>query len=144
MKIRCTLLLVVFALLAGCGVAKQVVNDPLDAAVINQLKPGKTTARQVVEMLGGPNEVVQLGLRTAYRYDSTSTKSAVLFLFLVNLANQDTRQDRLWVFFDTNDILTHFGASYGTHRTQYAMPWQDVHDGEGDDSRDEQRAGVGK
>ena len=53
------------ATLAGCGIARQDVNEPLDAARIQGLVPGATTARQVVEQLGGPNEVVQLGRRTA-------------------------------------------------------------------------------
>ena len=132
------------ATLAGCGIARQDVNEPLDAVRIQGLVPGETTARQVVELLGGPNEVVQLGRRTAYRYDSSTTKSAVLFLFLVNFGNQDTRQDRLWVFFDENDVLSHFGATYGSHRTQYAMPWEDVHEAEDNAARDADRPGVAK
>ena len=136
------LLLLVFA--PACGIARQATNDPLDAVAIKQLVPGRTTAREVVERLGGPNEVVQLGRRTAYRYDSAKTKSAVLFLLLVNFANQDTRQDRLWVFFDESDVLTHYGATYGTHRTQYAMPWEDVHEDADNASRDADRPGVGQ
>jgi len=130
--------------LASCGIARQDLNEPIDATIVNQLVPGTTTAREVVERLGGPNEVVQLGKRTAYRYDSSTTKSAVLFLFLVNFGNQDTRQDRLWVFFDENNVLSHFGATYGSHRTQYAMPWEDVHEDEDNASRDAGRPGVGK
>ncbi|MFN3241286.1 MAG: hypothetical protein ACE37K_07195 [Planctomycetota bacterium] len=130
--------------LCGCGIARQDLNEPIDARLVNELVPGTTTARQVVEKLGGPNEVVQLGKRTAYRYDSSTTKSAVLFLLLVNLGNQDTRQDRLWVFFDENDVLSHFGATYGSHRTQYAMPWEDVHEAEDNAARDADRPGVGK
>ncbi len=112
--------------------------------MIKQLVPGQTTAREVVEKLGGPNEVVQLGRRTAYRYDSSTSKSALFSLLLVTFANQDTRQDRLWVFFDEDNNLTHFGATYGSHRTQYAMPWEDVHEASDNESRDASRAGVGK
>lgn len=128
---------------AGCVFARQDVNEPLPAPAIRGLEPGRTTAREVVERLGGPTEVVQLGRRTAYRYDAATTKSAVLFLLLVNFANQDTRQDRLWVFFDEHDVLTHYGATYGTHRTQYAMPWEDVHEDGDNTSRDAGRPGVG-
>lgn len=131
-------------LAAGCAFARQDVNEPLPAPTIRGLEPGKTTAREVVERLGGPNEVVQLGRRTAYRYDAATTKSAVLFLLLINFANQDTRQDRLWVFFDERDVLTHYGATYGTHRTQYAMPWEDVHEDGDNASRDADRPGVGR
>ncbi|HEX5050383.1 MAG TPA: hypothetical protein VFZ65_01295 [Planctomycetota bacterium] len=118
MKTTHRLLCLTFACLAACAIARQDTNDPLDAATIRALQPGKTTAREVVERLGAPTDVVQLGRRTAYRYDATSAKSSVLFLLLVNFANQDTRSDRLWVFFDENDVLSHYGASFGTHRTQ--------------------------
>lgn len=138
------LLLLALLPFASCGIARQEVNEPLDARLVNELVPGTTTAREVVEKLGGPNEVVQLGRRTAYRYDCQTTKSAVLFLFAINFGNQDTRQDRLWVFFDENDRLTHYGATYGTHRTQYAMPWEDVHEASDNESRDADRPGVGK
>jgi len=130
--------------LPACGLAYQSTNEPLDAVAIKELVPGRTTAREVVEKLGGPNEVVQLGRRTAYRYDASATKSAVLFLLLFNLGNQDTRQDRLWVFFDENDVLSHYGTTYGMHRVQYAMPWEDVHEPEDNASYDADRPGVGK
>jgi len=136
----CTLCLL---LAAGCAFARQDTNDPLDAATIRSLEPGKTTARDIVERLGAPTEVVQLGRRTAYRYDATTAKSALLFLLVINFANQDTRSDRLWVFFDESDVLTHFGASFGTHRTQYALPWEDVHEPEDNQVRDAERPGVG-
>jgi hypothetical protein len=136
----CCLLL----LAAGCALARQDTNEPLDPEVVRSLVPGTTTAREVVERLGAPTEVVQLGRRTAYRYDATTTKSALLFLVVVNFGNQDTRSDRLWVFFDENDVLSHCGASFGTHRTQYALPWEDVHEAEDNQLRDAERPGVGK
>lgn len=142
MNLRILVLLSLTAALASCAIARQDFNEPLDAVRIDALKPGETTAAQVVEALGGPNEVVQLGRRTAYRYDSSTTKSALLFLFFANFGNQDTRQDRLWVFFDERDVLTHYGATYGSHRTRYAMPWQDVHDAAGNAAADERRPGV--
>ena len=128
--------------LAACAVARQDTNEPLDARVVHSLQPGITTAREVTERLGAPTEVVQLGRRTAYRYDATSAKSTLLILLLVNFANQDTRSDRVWVFFDEKDVLTHCGATFGTHRTQYALPWEDVHEAEDNASRDAERPGL--
>lgn len=130
--------------LGGCAIARQDSNEPLDAAAIQSLQPGTTTAREVTERLGAPTEVVQLGKRTAYRYDAVTTKSAFIIGILVFIGSQDTRSDRLWVFFDERDVLTHFGAAYGTHRTQYAMPWEDVHEAADNESRDAVRFGVGK
>jgi hypothetical protein len=131
-------------LTTACAFGRQDTNDPLDAPTIRAFVPGTTTAREVTERLGAPTEVVQLGRRTAYRYDATSSKSTVLFLLLVNLGNQDTRSDRLWVFFDEHDVLTHYGATFGTHRTQYALPWEDVHEASDNDSRDADRPGAGQ
>lgn len=129
-------------LAAGCAIARQATNDPIDAETVRTFVPGTTTAREVVEHLGAPSEVVQLGRRSAYRYDATVAKGAVLLLLLVNFGNQDTRSDRLWVFFDDRDVLTHYGASFATHRAQYAMPWEDVHEAVDSESRDAERAGV--
>ena len=138
----CSFLLLLSA--AGCAFGRQDVNEPLDVAAVRELVPGKTTAREVVERLGAPTDVVQLGRRTAYRYDATSAKSTLLILLLVNFGNQDTRSDRVWVFFDEKDVLTHCGATFGTHRTQYALPWEDVHEAEDNASRDAERPGLGR
>ncbi len=132
-----------FSFAPACALGRMGQNDPLDAPAIAVLKPGTTTAREVVERFGAPTEVVQLGRRTAYRYDATTTKGAVLFLVVLNFANVDGRSDRLWVFFDQNDVLSHYGASFGTHRTQYAMPWEDVHEDADNAARDAERPGVG-
>ncbi len=136
--------LLLLFLTAACGIARQDNNEPLDAVLVRALEPGKTTAREVVERLGAPTEVVQLGHRTAYRYDATTAKAALLFLLVINFANQDTRSDRLWVFFDEKDVLTHYGASFGTHRTQYSMPWEDIHEDTDNLSRDAKRPGSGR
>jgi hypothetical protein len=132
------------SLLTACALGRQDVNEPLDPAIVRTFEPGRTTAREVVERLGAPTEVVQLGRRTAYRYDGSTQKSAVLFLLVVNFVNQDQRSDRVWVFFDERDVLTHCGTWWGTHRTQYAMPWEDVHEPEDNAARDADRPGVPK
>lgn len=131
-------------LLPACAFGRQDVNEPIDAMTVRAFVPGQTTAREVVERLGAPTDVVQLGKRTAYRYEGSTQKSTVLFLLLINFGNQDMRSDRVWVFFDEHDVLTHCGASFGTHRTQYALPWEDVHEGEDHASRDAGRPGAAR
>lgn len=130
--------------LGACAIARQDTNEPLDPAVVRSFEPGRTTAREVVEKLGAPTEVVQLGKRTAYRYDATTAKTAVLFLLVVNFANQDSRTDRVWLFFDEHNVLSHYGTWWGIHRTQYAMPWEDVHEPGDNEARDRKRAGLGQ
>lgn len=125
--------------LPGCALGRTTTNSPLDPTLLERLEPGVTTAREVTEWFGGPSQVVQLGERSAYRFDHEVTKAAALILLLVNLGATDTRSDRLWVFFDENGVLTHYGASLEAHRTQYALPWEDVHEEHEDRAADEDR-----
>ena len=141
--IRTALLLAFLLPLPGCFVSRSSTNEPLDAALVRQLEPGTTTALEAVQLLGGPNEVIQLGRRSAYRYDSVISKRAVFSVIVLSLMNEDTRQDRLWVFFDENDILTHYGATFSSHRAQYSMTWEDIHEEADKRASDAERPGVG-
>ena len=115
-------------LFPSCVLSRQTQNEPLHADRFAKLVPGTTTAKQTVEILGAPTEVVQLGRRTAYRYDYTVKKDAGLVLFLVNFFNSDTRADRAWVFFDSEELLTHVATSMHGLDASYSMPWQEVRD----------------
>ena len=125
---RTALLVWLLTLAPACAFARSSENKPLEAGALRALQPGTTTAREVVELLGAPIDVVQLGKRSAYLYRFTSTKRAVLFLVVLNLYNQDLRSDRAWVFFDENQVLTHVGVTLEGDQPRYAMPWQDIHD----------------
>ena len=114
-------------LLHGCLVARTGVNDPIARESVESLRPGMS-ATDVVAALGAPVEVVQLGRRSAYRFDHSKRKRAGLFLLLVGFFNEDTREDRVWAFFDENDVLTHLGATLDADETRYAMPWSDVYE----------------
>ena len=115
--------------LPGCFLARTTINEPLAHQAAAQLQPGVTTAAEVVALLGAPTEVVQLGHRSAYRFDATTSKRTGLWLVVVLLSNTDTRSDRIWAFFDAEGVLTHLGTSYDGDDTTYALPWSDVHDG---------------
>jgi len=124
---RTRLLLLVLVLTPACLISRRTDSEPLEPARLQQLRPGETTARQAVELLGAPQDVVQLGRRSAYRYQFTSTKRAGLFLLIVGLLNDDTRSDRAWLFFDEDQVLTHVGATFDGDDSRYAMPWQGLH-----------------
>jgi outer membrane protein assembly factor BamE (lipoprotein component of BamABCDE complex) len=134
--------ILLLSVLPACVVGYSSTNEPLDPELVQKLVPGKTTAKEVVELLGAPTEVVQLGRSSAYRYDHTVTKAAGLILVVVILGNLDSRADRLWVFFDEHAVLTHLGSTFASHHTQYAMPWEDVHEPEDNASRDLERKGL--
>ena len=120
--------LVLLALLfSGCAIARTAENEPLDPALLEQLEPGKTTARETVELMGAPVDVVQLGRRSAYLYRHTREQSTGIVLVVFNMLNQDRREDRLWVFFDESGTLTHFGSTLEAGRTQVATPFKDIY-----------------
>jgi outer membrane protein assembly factor BamE (lipoprotein component of BamABCDE complex) len=116
------------ALAPGCLVSRDTFNQPFDPAKLEQLAPGTTTAEQAAELLGAPHEVVQLGRRSAWRYDFQISKRAALVLVLVNFNNTDTRSDRVWLFFDDQDVLSHYGSSFDARNAKYSMPWQKPND----------------
>jgi len=125
------LLLLVFLLALvtpSCFVSRETTNVPLREQHFGQLVPGQTTATEVVDLLGAPNEIVQLARRSAYRYEFDQSKGAAIFLLIVTFVNTDVRQDRAWVFFDENDVLTHVGTTFEGDDARYAMPWFDIHD----------------
>ena len=124
---RWSLLLCVLTALAGCFTGRDTTNEPLDAEKIASLQAGQTRAAEVVELLGAPSEVVQLARRSAYRYDYTNSKRSGLFLIVANFLNEDTRSDRLWVFFDENQVLSHFGVTLRGDASVHAMPWEEIH-----------------
>ena len=116
--------------LTGCVIGRTTDGVPLDASLLATLKPGKATAKEVTETLGAPQLVVELDKRSAYQYRFTKQASAGMALLVFNTFNQDTRYDRIWVFFDENDVLTHYGAAYRGANAKHAFPWTKLHPSE--------------
>jgi outer membrane protein assembly factor BamE (lipoprotein component of BamABCDE complex) len=113
--------------LAGCAIGRTAENDPIRPETVAKLQPGTTTSLEVVELLGAPIDVIQLGRRSAYLYRHTREKSTGIVLILVNFLNQDQRDDRVWVFFNEENVLTHVGSTYEADRTKVAAPWQNLY-----------------
>jgi outer membrane protein assembly factor BamE (lipoprotein component of BamABCDE complex) len=119
-------LLASLPLLPGCFIARETTNEPLLRERIEGLQVGKTTASEAAEALGAPSEVVELGDRSAWRYEYVVSKTAGFTLIVVTFVNDDRRTDRCWLFFDAKDVLTHVGTTLDAADARYAMPWQDV------------------
>lgn len=128
MRHRFLLPLIATVPLSSCFLSRDIVNEPLQAGRFAALQPGVSTAAEVVDALGAPTDVVQLGRRSAYRYDFQASKRAGLLLVVVALFNEDTRTDRAWLFFDENQVLSHVGVTLNAENVEWAMPWQSVHD----------------
>lgn len=112
--------------LSSCFISRERANEPLKKEQIDSLTVGTSTATDVVNTLGAPTEVVQLGKRSAWRYDFTTKKMSGFTLIVISFLNTDQRSDRCWLFFDEVDVLRHVGTTLDAADTEYAMPWQDV------------------
>jgi hypothetical protein len=107
----------------SCFLSRVDVQQPLSRQVVGALEPGVHTAADVVERMGAPSEVVQLGRRSAYRYEYQRNKTAGLFLLVVGLRGVDERSDRVWVFFDEQERLTHVAATFEADNTEFELPF---------------------
>lgn len=121
------LTLILFVGLSGCAIGRTAENEPLQEEKISQLKPGEMSAGDVVAIMGAPVDVVQLGRRSAYLYIHRMERTTGIVLIVLNFLNQDQRQDRVWVFFDENDKLTHVGSTLEAARARIAAPWEDIY-----------------
>ncbi|RMH04209.1 MAG: outer membrane protein assembly factor BamE [Planctomycetota bacterium] len=116
------LLPLLLALLPACALSRTTTNHALDPAAIASLEPGRTTAREVAQRLGAPDQVVELGDRSAWLYEHTQDKQEALFLLFLGLHGRDVQADRCWVFFDRNDVLTHFGSTLEAETAEFDLP----------------------
>lgn len=144
MMIRALGVLLLALSTSACALVRSTENEPIDPAIVGSFEPGTTTAADVVAALGAPSQIVELGNRSAYRYGHTVTKGAAIVLIALNIGNSDSRADRVWLFFDQDDVLSHIGATFESHRPQYALPWEDVHEKSDSDAADAERPGLSR
>lgn len=118
--------LAVLFLAPSCFLSRDTINEPLSKQRMETLKPGASTATDVANTLGAPNEVVQLGKRMAWRYDFTTAKTGGFSIIIITFINTDARADRAWFFFDENSVLQYAGRTLQAEGAEYAMPWHDL------------------
>jgi hypothetical protein len=109
-------------LLSGCFLDRSTINVPLEPTAVAALQPGTSTADDVTRLLGAPTEVVQLGRRSAWRYEYVMTKRAGLFLLVFTTLGTDTQVDRVWIFLNEQDTVTHVGSTFDSNEAEYALP----------------------
>lgn len=122
-RILTTLAVLALSLTSSCFLQRDRVNQRIEPDRYEELVPGESTADDVLEALGAPMDVVQIGRRSAWRYDYTESKRAALWLFVVALSHRETMQDRVWAFFDEEGRLTHVGATLEGGDPEYKLPW---------------------
>ena len=115
--------LALLLILPGCFTTRKTINQQLSSEAAAQVAPG-TSAADVVELLGAPTDIVQLGHRSAYLYEFQQTKMTGLLAGIVGFMNSDTRSDRVWIFLGPGgDTVTHVGSSFDADKAENRMPW---------------------
>lgn len=134
---------------SGCILGRTRDEVPIDPERVARIVPGKTTKREVVELLGAPtyvndriglrlvgkpagldgdnvgplvDELVRSPLDHSYTYEYSDTKSASLYLLVISFTNQETRRDRVVVFFDDQGVVSHLGSSFNARDVEFRLP----------------------
>ena len=113
-RLPATLLLsLAFVLLGGCVQfeSKRGVEVNWKEAVTDHLVKGRSTRRDVLEVLGPPSQVIGLENESALYYLFEHSDGEGMILIVYNRIQIDTRYDRAIFFFDENDVL----SEYATH-----------------------------
>ncbi len=116
------LLLLSWLLLPGCFLSRSRSNPPIAPSAVDQIVPGTSTADDVTGWLGAPTEIVQLGRRSAWKYEHTVEKQSAAFLVLLGLRGVDTQADRVWLFFDEHGTVLHVGKTFQAEQAEYDVP----------------------
>jgi outer membrane protein assembly factor BamE (lipoprotein component of BamABCDE complex) len=144
-------LLLLLALLPGCILGRIRDSVPLDPEAVAKIVPGKTTKKEITELLGAPtyvndrigmrvlakpvqgadnagpliDELIHSPLDHSYTYEYTDTKSFSLYLLIVSFTNQETKRDRVVIFFDDKGVVSHLGATFDAKTVEFRMPTSD-------------------
>jgi outer membrane protein assembly factor BamE (lipoprotein component of BamABCDE complex) len=97
----------------GCFQAteeKGVLNQWRDNA-LPPIEKGKTTETQILELLGPPSQVMNLGDQVIFYYMMEKTEGKGGYLLIYNWNNKKIIYDRAIFFFDKNRILKDYALS---------------------------------
>jgi hypothetical protein len=111
-------------LLGGCCIlGKNIENQEIDAKKLASITINHTTASEIGELFGAPNQVIKLSNGNAYIYRHSVAKATVVWLMFVSMGNYDKQYDQIVFFFDNNNILTHYGSSFEVGEASYGLPF---------------------
>ncbi len=118
------IIIILTALCCGCAVfGKNKEAQSFGPALIDKLVPGQTTAADVTNLFGAPTHVVKLSNGNAYIYKRSVAKGTGVWLVLVSFGNYEKQYDHLVIFFDNENILTHYGVSIDADTASYGFPF---------------------
>jgi outer membrane protein assembly factor BamE (lipoprotein component of BamABCDE complex) len=98
--------------------SKRGVEVAWQGQVVEQLKTGSSTRRDVLDILGPPSQVISLDEETVLYYLFEKAEGEGVILIVYNTIKIDTRYDRAIFFFDENDVLTDFSTRVHKHEEE--------------------------
>lgn len=119
----------VSSLVTGCVLSQVTDGTPLDSESIASIAPGSSTRKDVVRLLGPPDEVVHSNrehdplFEKVYIYKRPTTRTTGMFLLLFSTHRSDTKHDRVAVFFDEAGVVEHVASRLEGEIAEYGMPW---------------------
>lgn len=119
--LRVLSLLALFCL-TSCFLGERQVNSPLDPSDLVGLEIGVSTAEEVTAALGAPEQVVEIGNRSAWLFRHDKQKNTGLFLLIIGLYGEDQQSDRVWAFFDENGVLSQLGTTFEAKKAEFGLP----------------------
>ncbi|MBC8368732.1 MAG: outer membrane protein assembly factor BamE [Planctomycetes bacterium] len=114
-------LLILTLLCGSCVMSEMTIGQPLESSAISQLQPNHSSAHDVADLMGAPNQIVELGNKSAWLYEAQKERRAGLFILVFGTYGQDKQFDRCWVFFDENGLLTHIASSLESSTAEYNL-----------------------
>ncbi len=116
------ILMILFA--AGCAAVGRTRDfRPIEPSSLSRVTPGVTTGAEVIRLFGPPSQIVRLSNGNAYLYSSKLSKTTGLWLAIITFVNMDTRQDQVVFFLNSQDVVTHHGASFHAGEASYGLPF---------------------
>ncbi len=109
---KLTVVILMSGLLAGClqYENKRGVDVTWETTIEGKLETGKTTRRDILDLLGPPSQLIALEEETVLYYLFEHSEGDGMILILYNRMRINTNYDRAVFFFDENDVLTEYAT----------------------------------
>jgi outer membrane protein assembly factor BamE (lipoprotein component of BamABCDE complex) len=86
---------------SGCAFSRGDLGTQFKDNAVSSIKKGRTTAAQVVALLGAPDSIKEINHQEVFHYYRYTVKHATFLVFTrVNIASDD-----LYVFFDQEGVV---------------------------------------
>ncbi len=102
-----------FPALMGCASlnSQRGTENAWRSADAAQWKPGETTDKDILSLLGPPSQLIALNDEVVYYYMLEKTKKRTMIFFIYNTTRQNVTYDRAMFIFDKAGVLKKYSLS---------------------------------